>query len=65
MTVNPNRASDRSMAAPPKDWTDLGAMVQRAARRALAVHLVEAAAQTAATRVDMNEATLPTGGNQP
>ncbi len=53
------------MAATPKDWTDLGAMVQRAARRALAIHLVEAAAQTAATRVDTNEATLPTGGNQP
>jgi hypothetical protein len=53
------------MAATPKDWADLGAMVQRAARRALAIHLVEAAAQTAAPRVDTNEATLLTGGNQP
>lgn len=40
------------MAPLPKDWVQLGGLVQRAARRAMAVYLVEAAAQTAAVGVD-------------
>ena len=40
------------MAPRPKDWAQLGSMVQRAARRAMAVYLVEAAAQTAAAGID-------------
>ncbi|HUU84334.1 MAG TPA: hypothetical protein VM243_12595 [Phycisphaerae bacterium] len=38
-----------SIEVRPRDWAELGGMVQRAARRALAVYLVEAAARTAGT----------------
>ena len=35
---------ERLANKPVQDWAELGAMIQRAARRAMAVHLVEAAA---------------------
>ena len=40
------------MAARPKDWAQLGGVVQRAARRAMAIYLVEAAAQMEVTSID-------------
>ena len=52
MTVLPPRISDPTMAPRPKDWAQLGSMVQRAARRAMAIYLVEAAAQTAVVSID-------------
>lgn len=43
MTVTPQGITDGIRLEPVKDWSDLGGVVLRAARRALAVHLVEAA----------------------
>ena len=43
MTVNPAHITDASSYEAVKDWSQIGGMVLRAARRAMAVHLADAA----------------------
>ena len=62
MTVKPLSAPDPWITGRPKDWAELGGMVQRAARRAMAIYLVEAAAQTAATGTDHDPPVMRSDG---
>ncbi|MHC4065824.1 MAG: hypothetical protein ACYSUI_15190 [Planctomycetota bacterium] len=43
MTVTPDRGRNEPAPQPVKDWSDLGAVILRAARRATAVEMVEVA----------------------
>ncbi len=54
-------AIDRQTEQPAKDWSDLGAAVLRAARRAMAIHLVEVAALKGG-RFDGQDAAISEGG---